>query len=352
MNNSKGFTLVEVIIAGAIMAGIALVVSEFMLKSQKQYSDFEGKMLVTTDVNQALHNLAIDIANLSRLTDNGVEVESFRANDKTYLGIYGLAQADATKLPNCAYEDVVNKNGFSILRYTTISQQRPAKLIKYWKEDADPIQNIFISRTEGLDNQIFSELINSPSSPTKEIVVLDGDGFTSSRLLVTNAEYVETFTDPYDNIDKAPTRFKYYKLTVKKPGTFYDPTQTSLAHQFITGSYVVAVSTKILCVSTDKTQILQIDELAGTSRVLLNVKSEKASISSFRVNYLSSSNLELSPLGVSVFPAVEGPNPVITRRCIDQILLSMDVVRAQKVLSYSENIFVANYNSKRPSSCK
>ncbi|WP_408098367.1 prepilin-type N-terminal cleavage/methylation domain-containing protein [Peredibacter sp. HCB2-198] len=353
MKNNKGFTLVETMIAAGLMAAVALIVNEFILKGRKQYSDFEGKMLVTTDVNQAFHNISIDLANLSRLTDQGTEVESFKGTDKAYLGIYGLAAADAAKYPACAFEDVVGRKGYSIIRYTTINQLRPAKLMKFWKENTSPLEPVFLDRSETVNNQIFNELINGNETQIKEIVILDGDGFTSSRLLVTNAEYVETFTDPYDNVDKSPTRFKYYKLTVRKPGTFYSPTsQAPLAHQFITGSYVVAVATKLLCVSQDKTQLLSIDELSGTTRVLLNVKAEKSTIASFRVNYLSSSNMEASPLGVSTFPAIEGPTPILTRRCIDQLLLSMDLSRGQKVMSYAQNIFVSNYNSKRPSSCR
>lgn len=353
MKNNKGFTLVEMMIAAGLMAGVGLLINEFILKSRKQYSDFEGKMLVTTDVNQAFHNVSIDLANLSRLTDQGTEVESFKGTDKAYLGVYGLASADAARYPTCAYEDVVGRKGYSIIRYTTINQLRPAKMMKFWRENSSPLQPIFLDRSETLSNQIFNETIDGSDPQTKEIVILDGDGFTSSRLLVTRAEYVETFTDPYDNVDKTPTRFKYYKLTVKKPGTFYDTTsQAPLAHQFITGSYVVAVATKLICVSQDKTQLLLIDELAGTAKVLLNVKAEKSTIASFRINYLSSSNLEASPLGLSTFPAVEGPTPVLPRRCIDQLLLSMDLQRGQKMFSYSQNIFIANYNSKRPSSCK
>lgn len=353
MKKNNGFTLVEMMIAAGLMAGVALVVSGFILKSNKQYSNFEGKMLITTDVNQVFHNLTVDLSNLARLTDNGDEVESFKGKDKTYLGIYGLALADAAKFPACAYEDVVGKKGYSILRYTTITQQRPAKLMKFWRENLSPMEPVFLDRSEGLDNQIFSELVNGVDSLTKEIVILDGDGFTSSRLVVTNAEYVESTTDPYDNINKSPTKFKYYKLRVKKPGTFYDATpQEPLAHQFITGSYVVGVSTKILCVSQSKTQLLLIDEQTGTTRVLLNANSEKSTITSFRINYLSSTNLEEYPLGISTFPAVEDPNLFLTRRCIDQLLISMDVLRGRNAMTYSQNVYVANYNSKRPGSCK
>lgn len=351
MNNNKGFSLVEIIIASGIVAGILLVVSEFMLKSAKQYSEFEGKMLITTDVNQAMHNLSIDLSNLSRLTDNGVEVESFNVNDRSYLGIYGLSQADSAKLPGCLYQEANNDSGYSVIRFTTISQLRPAKLIKFWKEDASPLQDLIISRTEDLNNQIFNELVNNGVSPIKEIVILDGDGFTSSRLLVLQAEYVESFIDPYDNIEKSPEEFKYYRLVVSKPKTFYKASQAPLPHQFITGSYVVAVATKIICVSLDKTQLLQIDELSGTTRVLLNTKSEKATIQSFRVNYLSSTDLEVNPYGVSVFPSAEIANPPLSRRCIDQLLVTMDLSKGQKVLTYTENVHIANYNSKRPSIC-
>lgn len=353
MKKNNGFTLVEMMIAAGLMAGVALVVSGFILKSNKQYTDFEGKMLITTDVNQVFHNITVDLSNLARLTDNGDEVESFKDTDKAYLGIYGLSLEDAAKFPMCAYEDVLGSKGYSILRYTTINQQRPAKLMKFWRENLSPSEPVFLDRSEGLDNQIFFELVNGIDSPTKEIVILDGDGFTSSRLMVTNAEYIESTIDPYDNVDKSPTKFKYYKLKVKKPGTFYDVTpQEPLAHQFITGSYVVAVSTKILCVSQNKTQLLLIDEQTGTARVLLNAESEKSTITSFRINYLSSTNLEVAPLGVSTFPAVEDPSLLLTRRCIDQLLISMDVLRGRNAMTYSQNVYIANYNSKRPGSCK
>lgn len=353
MKNDKGFTLVEMMIAVGLMSAVALIVNEFILKSQKQYSNFEGKMLVTTDINQAFHRVSIDLTNVARITDNGVEVESFKGNDKAYMGIYGLSEADATKYPACAYEDVVGKNGFSIIRYTTINQQRSAKLMKFWRENVVPHEPVYLIHSEDVQNQIFSDLVGGSETQTKEIIILDGDGFTSTRLKVTNAEYVESFTDPYDNIDKSPTRFKYYKLMVEKPGTFYDPTpQTPLAHQFITGSYVLGVSTKILCASKDKTQLLMIDEQTGKSLVLLNVQTEKASIKSFRINYLSSSNLEAHPLGVSMFPVAEDPDLPVTRRCIDQLLLSMDIIRGEKVMAHSQNIYIANYNVKRPSNCK
>lgn len=358
MNNSKGFTILEVLIAGAIMAAVALVVNEFMSRSRDQYADFQGKMLLTTDINQIFHGLSVDLANLARITDNGVEVESFKDTDKAYLGIYGFSADDALKLPGCHYEEVNGNNGYSILRFTTINHQRPAKLIKYWKEDADPQEDIIIGHTESLPNQVFSELVSADKATenlrTKEIIIIDGDGFTTTRLLVKNATYVESSTDPYDNIDKSPAEFKYFKVSANKPGTYYDPTtsQPLLAHQFITGSYVYSVSTKILCVAKDKTKLLMIDESDNTTRVLLNVAGEKASISNFRINYLSSSNLESSPSGLSIFPVVDDPDPFKNRKCIDQLLMRMDIKKDQKTLNYSQHIFVSNYNLKRPGSCK
>ncbi len=353
MKNNKGFTLIEMMIAAGLMAAVALIVNEFMLKSRKQYSNFEGKMLVTTDVNQAFHRVSVDLTNVARITDNGAEVESFKGNDKAYLGIYGLAEEDAALYPACAYEEVAGKNGFSIIRYTTINQQRTAKLMKYWRENVLPHDSVYLIHSEDVENQVFSDLVNGTETQTKEIIILDGDGFTSTRLKVTDAEYIDSTTDPYDNIDKSPIRFKYYKLTVAKPGTFYDPTpQEPLAHQFITGSYVLGVSTKILCVSKDKNKLLMIDEQTGRNWVLLNVQAEKATIKSFRINYLSSSNLEENPLGVSTFPLVVDPDSPVTRRCIDQLLLTMDVLRGEKVMNHVQNVYIANYNVKRPANCK
>jgi len=37
MKNAKGFTILEVLIAGAIMVGVGLFASQFMSKSTKQY---------------------------------------------------------------------------------------------------------------------------------------------------------------------------------------------------------------------------------------------------------------------------------------------------------------------------
>lgn len=356
MRNCKGFTILEVLIAGAIMVGVGLFASQFMSKSSKKYTSFQGKMLITIDINQVFHNLSIDLANLARLTDNGVEVESFNSDDKAYLGIYGFSANDAKKLPQCLYEPVDEKSGFSIIRYTTINQQRPSKLIKFWKEDSSPQEELFIHHTEGLQNQIFSEIAGNNKLTkfrTKEIIIIDGDGFTTSRLLVKDAAYVESSIDPYDNVNKSPKKFKYFKVTPKKPGTFYLPTvpQKPLAHQFITGSYVYSVTTKVLCVSKDKTKLLSIDEADGTSRMLINVGAENSTFTNFRINYLSSGSLESDP-GLAVFPLADPLDPTKNRKCIDQLFMRMDVQKDQKVFNFSQNIFIDNYNLKRPSYCK
>lgn len=358
MKNAKGFTILEVLIAGAIMVGVGLFASQFMSKSSKQYSTFQGKMLITIDANQVFQSLSVDISNLARLTDNGVEIESITTNDKAYLGLYGLSAKDTLKRPECLYEPVDEKNGFSIIRYTTINQQRPSKLIKFWKEDASPQMDVLIQHTEGLQNQIFSEVAEknnlAKNLRTKEIIIIDGDGFTTTRLLVKKVEYIESTIDPYDKVNKDPEKFKYFKVTVKKPGTFYSPnsSEAPLPHQFITNSYVYSVSTKILCVSKDKTKLLSIDETDGTSRMLLNIGAEKASIVNFRINYLSSGNLESSPTGLAVFPATTNIDPINNRKCIDQLLMRMDVQKDQKLFNYVQNIFISNFNLKRPSYCK
>ncbi len=358
MKNAKGFTILEVLVAGAIMVGVGLFASQFMSKSTKQYTNFQGKMLITIDTNQVFQNLSVDLSNLARLTDNGVEVESINKDDKAYLGLYGLSAKDALKRPECLYEPVDDNNGFSIIRYTTINQLRPSKLVMFWKEDATPQLDVLIQRTEGLQNQIFSELVGgtnlSKTLRTKEIIIIDGDGFTTSRLLVKSADYIESPIDPYDKINKDPEKFKYFKVAVKKPGTFYSPnaSEVPLTHQFITGSYVYSVSTKVLCVNKDKTKLLSIDETDGTSRVLLNIGAEKASITNFRINYLSSGNLESSPTGLAVFPPLTNIDPINNRKCIDQLLMRMDVQKDQKVFNYAQNIFISNFNLKRPSYCK
>lgn len=353
MKCTKGFSIVETLIAGAIMAGVVLVIYEFVGKTKQQYTDFEGKMLVTADVNQAFHTIAVDLANLARLTDKGEEIEVVADLEKTYLGIHGLSSVEATTLSDCHYEPATSTSGYSIIRYTTINQQRPSKLLKYWKENAVPMEDLIVAHTDGLYNQVFSEVLDGETqSLTKEIIVLDGDGFTTTRLLVKDVKYIESNVDPYDGVNKSPLVFKYFKVKVQKPHGLYvssDP-QPLLTHQFITGSYVYAVSTKGVCISKDKTRLMVLDETIGTYRSILNVQTEKAVISSFRIHYLFSNKLESNPMGLTEYP-VSDATTALGRRCIDQLLVAMDVTKGQKTFTFSQNIFIENYNIKRPGSC-
>ena len=356
IKTQKGFSIVELMIATGILGVIALVVNEFIFKTSKELSSYQGKMSISRDVNQVLNQLTVDLNNLARLTDKGVESESFNEGDHSYLGVYGLSAADATKLPQCHYEAPGSESGFSILRYTTINQQRPSKLLKFWHDNTVPLEDLIIGRNDDVTNQVFSDLVKTPNqkvSMNREILLIDGDGFTTSRKLVVSGEYIESTKDPYDNVDKAPVLFRYYRLRTEEPGHFkLDSTsQVPLSHQFITGSYVYGVSTKIICVSSDKNHLLLIDELAGSSRKILNPVSDQAQFSYFLVNYISPTELETTPMGLPEFPT--GPDLAIAqkRRCIDQISIRMGFKKGSSTLTYSHPVFIGNYNSKRPEYC-
>lgn len=351
--NSNGFTLAEILIVGGIMAGVSMVLLQILSETTSSYKSFEKRTGVGLDVQNSFSIIERHLTNVARLTDFGEEIESIKKDDFNYLGLYAFKEAPSN-LDHCLHEKDDEKQTHSVVRYTTILEgHTPTKLIKFWNEAQDQDQPLYLEHDPDQKEQMFFEVANNSQSQIEEFIIIDLDGFSTTRQYITYIDYEETTVDPYDDIDKSPREFKYFKVDAEKPKAFATESgdQSPVTTTFLTGSYVFPVTTKVLCASKDKKRLILWDEQTEEEITFLNLVNTNSTIQKFAVHFRSSRPDEVNFDGFEDFPVGTTLEKKNQRKCIDQVRIEVEVGDEEETYEFSKHIHLVNYHNARPTFC-
>jgi hypothetical protein len=352
MRNSKGFTIIEVLVAGILGA---LVISSsvsflFYLFSEKNRLDTWSSGQI--EMSMAIKNIERDIRNVVRIEP---PEDLSAAKDDLYLG---LTSVPVRETPSVC----LNDSKHSVIRYTTMGRSSyQAKSVRSWSELASaenkmPSDELRVA-ADNTDADLFSDK-NLPS----EILAVDADRrFIRRYRVLSRTHHLNSSTDPYDDagktdVDGNPVTFNYASVYLGLPYRLRTIRTTIRPAVFVTGSDIYASNTYYICMHSSENKLIKYNAIKDTQEVLLAGKAPEFVIQSFQVVYLATKKDVRVDVANFVPTTLTPSGP-----CVNAVYLTLTAknmapdataIKDNKtMISRSRAVFATNLASRRPLNC-
>lgn len=355
MKNSKGFTLIEILLGVSLGAMVVFSTATLMYYFFAEKNRLDTWSAGQLEMSLAVKSIESDIRNVARMDPH----EDLRS-DKDSL-YYGLTSINAGEEPSvCA-----NTATSSVLRYTTLNRLLPqAKSMRTWSEASSADQtgatNELRVSADNTQSSLFSDM-NLPN----EIVLVDADRRYIRRYEVASrVMHLGMTTDPYDDLPKTDSSgnavsFNYASIFLRMPKGISNNTTAKQTAVFITGSDVYASSTYFVCLRKDDRTLIRYNATTQSTDVLLSNTSKDFNIQTFVVKYLATrKGVRVDPVN---FFASTLSNPQGT--CVNTVFVNIqgEVIKPlnsnaqttdiKSSVGRNRTIFATNLSSQRPVSC-
>jgi len=357
--SSLGFTLLEILVAMPIAFMLIWAVISLGTDMARKTGLFGDEMLLRNNFNATMDFLMAEVQSTAALVPSE---KLIIAGTTEYPGLIGIDNITNSVIapPECLTASDADGEKFSIVRHTSISRQHAAeRVLRSWNE---------LNIGDSTKRLRLSHHLNSTGSPqypfqvegttvklVPEIYLIDADLVAYRRYRPTNlTQHKNTNLDPYDDLPKTdasgnPKSFEYTEVDLLMPQDYYKNNHTTSNLNFITGSIAYVANTKRICVNPAK-KLVEINEVTGNVKELLDPTPYKFEISRFQVTYYSSSTS--SPIDRAAFSAY--PTDLIQQRCLNFLNFRMDLtskVNPAMTLTYERLALIRNFNNRRSAQC-
>lgn len=352
MKNSKGYSLIEVMMAAALGAMVISSTIGFLFYFFSEKNRLDTWSSGQIEMSMAIKNIERDIRNVVRMEPS----EDLRVlKDGLYFGLTSIPVGEE---PAVCLNDATH----SVFRYTTLSRNlRQEKSLRAWSETTSADKNLPTDELRVTTDNTQDALFSTKNLPA-EILAVDADRrFIRRYRVISRMDHLNSTTDPYDNAPKVdasgnPILFNYASIFLGLPTGIQGTKIALLPAVFVTGSDIYASTTYFVCMHKTENKLIKYNALKNTQEVLLAGKAPEFVIQSFVVSYLATKkNVRVDPVNFLTSTLTA------TGVCVNTVYLTLTAenktpnstsIKDNKTdVSRSRAVFATNLGSRRPLSC-
>ncbi|MFZ4403105.1 MAG: PilW family protein [Pseudobdellovibrionaceae bacterium] len=359
LQNKKGFTIIEVLIASALSMLVIYSILSLMLEAQTAVNKSGTEMGLKTEFDIQVNDLSKYIGNSVRLDPP----ENYTGNDKKYHGIIAMQNAFPTV---CKYDadPIAKTETYSILRMTSLRKKfNPKRLLRSWQESSSglvgPTHELRVSYVPGEDEL---HPVDATLAP-KEVILFEADGYIVRRYKVAAIRKIaNTDKDPFDDVDTrlnpdgTPRLYTYTAMDLEMPKNALDEVQTPDATlRFLTNSMLYISDTEYLCVDTNKKKLIRTSQNDfNNQKTFLDVTNEKFNFDRFQVRFSLTKDLSarVDPTTFKYYRFWDDPKDEGCINIVDfSVMMLVDRRSSQVESSMGRTQILNNFNNSRPAGC-
>ena len=265
-NKVSGFSLLEVLIATAILISAGFVLSDLSIKYFREMNFFLERSVVQSEGLRVSRQLNSQFLNAPRI----FPAETGAGPLPEFRGFATVSAGDNL----CRFYSAAGKVHFNAFRYTTVLEKfKLGTLLTSWNEqkaglNTAPGDFIYIPYLPDSDiaNGFASSVMN------REILIIDDYGKNKRRYRVRLIEdFSPTQINPQTGvIDGTPQTYNYKRLTLDLPLQIDGTPVDQLNVPFGKGSLVLVLVTRWACAHKTSNSLIVLDELSSASQTLID----------------------------------------------------------------------------------
>lgn len=352
MKNSRGYTLIEVMLAGALATLVISSTMGFLFYFFSEKTRLDNWSSGQIEMSMAIKNIEREIRNIVRMEP----AEDLRSSkDGLYFGLTSIPVGEE---PSVCLNDATH----SVFRYTTLSRSlRQEKSLRAWSEVTSADKNLPSDELRVTTDNTDAALFSNKNLPA-EILVVDADRRYIRRYRVTSrVNHLNSTTDPYDDAPRTdaagnPITFNYASIFLARPTGIQGAKTALLPAVFVTGSDIYASNTYFVCMHKTENKLIKYNAIQDKQEVLLAGKAPEFVIQSFVVGYLATKK-DVRVDAVNFVPSTLTATGV----CVNTVYLTLTAENiapnttaskdTKTSISRSRAVYATNLGSRRPLNC-
>lgn len=349
----NGFSLLEVLISVSVLVSVLMIFFTWMVGINKKHTTMMVGEDLNNDINYSFTTIGDLITNSAKIYPSE---DMYAHNDQLYMGVMGVNRAPTEF--DCLFRRSGRSETFSIMRLTTVMEERPEKTLYLWnanQANSSSIDDMIRISYRSNPEFVFQNLTNYHYN---QVYLVDADGLAGKRFNISGNRILRENSNihPYDNRPRPTGNYNYNLLQLNAPIKFDRTRHNPQDVQFVTGSLIYAARTYYICVSSNN-QLVLIDEMSPRNpRVLMNPSRNKYTISKFEIKYLAqnnTSNLDLS--AASLYPTNR-----TQAECVNMVTINLELTPEQnssanaeqnKIVNINKYYILENFNTRKPAAC-